>query len=95
MSDGTSLNASVTAFLAMNETLPNASMTYKANAAFDFKNGTVVRHYVHSSNREDYLGKTLVRDVKYNSKTGLLLLSPREKMLGVSFSLLWKPYNSP
>ena len=40
---------------------------------------------------DDYVGKTLVRGVKYEADTGELMLSPKEKVMGVAFSLLWRP----
>jgi hypothetical protein len=50
-----------------------------------------VSHFVKAANRDDYVGKTLVRGVKYEAATGELVLSPKEKVMGVAFSLLWRP----
>ena len=48
------------------------------------------RDLVESSNRDDYVNRTLVRGVRFNQKDELLL-DPKEKFLGVSISLLWRP----
>ena len=97
---GELLNATVQAFLefetyGQNITAQNVSSTleYEAVAVFNFTDvpRTVVSHFVKAANRDDYVGKTLVRGVKYEADTGELVLSPKEKVMGVAFSLLWRP----
>ena len=85
------LNATVKAFLGgQNITSQNFSsaLSYEAVATFNFTENTV-SHFVTAANRDDYLGKKLVRGVKYNDE-GDLVLAPREKVMGVAFSLLWR-----
>jgi hypothetical protein len=90
------LNATVKAFLGgQNITTENnvsSTLSYEAAATFNFTDSEqwTVTHYVTSANRDDYVGKTLIRGVKYNDE-GNLVLAPREKVMGVSFSLLWRP----
>lgn len=96
---GKLLNATVQAFLGFetygqNITAQNVSSTleYEAVAVFNFTDvPRTVSHFVKAANRDDYVGKTLVRGVKYEADTGELVLSPKEKVMGVAFSLLWRP----
>jgi len=96
---GELLNATVQAFLefetyGQNITAQNVSSTleYEAVAVFNFTDvPRTVSHFVKAANRDDYVGKTLVRGVKYEADTGELVLSPKEKVMGVAFSLLWRP----
>ena len=69
-------------------------MEYEAVAVFNFTDlPRTVSHKVFAANRDDYVGKTLVRGVKYEGDKGEgeLVLSPREKVMGVAFFLLWRP----
>jgi len=85
------LNATVAAFLKMNVTAPHTTSTlwYRGFAEVDLL-AWKVSHLVESSNRDDYVNRTLVRGVRFNQKDELLL-DPKEKFLGVSISLLWRP----
>ena len=79
----------VEAFLRMDEsTAPRNTLRYVATAAI---NGTTVRHIVVESSEQNYVGRTLVRDVKFDSETSKLVLAPKEKFLGASFALVWMP----
>ena len=70
----------------------SSTLEYKAVAVFNFTDvPRTVSHFVKAANRDDYVGKTLVRGVKYEAATGELVLSPKEKVMGVAFSLLWRP----
>ena len=83
------LNATVAAFLKMNVTAPHTTSTLwylLQRWTCSWK----VSHLVESSNRDDYVNRTLVRGVRFNQKDELLL-DPKEKFLGVSISLLWRP----
>jgi|AntAceMinimDraft_5_1070358.scaffolds.fasta_scaffold42713_1 hypothetical protein len=66
------------------------TMRYEADATLFLTNSSV-EHRISSSNRNDYLNRTLKRRVFYDTDTNLLTLTPEEKILGVSFALLWKP----
>ena len=71
-------------------------MEYEAVAVFNFTDlPRTVSHKVFAANRDDYVGKTLIRGVKYEGDVDKgdekLVLSPREKVMGVAFSLLWRP----
>jgi len=79
----------VEAFLRMDEsTAPRNTLRYVATASI---NGTTVRHIVVESSEQNYVGRTLVRDVKFDSETSKLVLAPKEKFLGASFALVWMP----
>ena len=95
------LNVTVKAFLEFEMygksiTAQNVSSTleYEARVVFNFTAvPRTISHFVFAANRDDYVGKTLVRGVKYerDKGEGELVLSPREKVMGVAFSLLWRP----
>jgi len=72
----------------------SSTLEYEARVFFNFTAvPRTVSHFVFAANRDDYVGKTLVRGVKYEGDKGEgeLVLSPREKVMGVAFFLLWRP----
>jgi hypothetical protein len=98
------VNASVSVTLNLEDTKDNQcqqcssqdcsklkkELIYSGSALFDLREGTV-QHIVRYSNREDYVGKTLMRGLSYYGNVSRLLLTPNEKVLGIKFALLWKP----
>lgn len=70
----------------------NNTLCYEAVATLHLANRSVT-HVVKSSNRMDYVGKTLTRSVRYEENENLLILTPEEKVLGTAFALLWTPWN--
>lgn len=97
------INATVKAFLefetygqSMAAQNVSSTLEYEARAVFNFTDvEQTVSHFVFAANRDDYVGKTLIRGVKYEGDVDKgdekLVLSPREKVMGVAFSLLWRP----
>ena len=74
----------------------SSTLEYEARVFFNFTAvPRTVSHFVFAANRDDYVGKTLIRGVKYEGDVDKgdekLVLSPREKVMGVAFSLLWRP----
>lgn len=88
-SRGAFLTATVSAVMSGGAILKD-TMRYEADATLFLTNSSV-EHRISSSNRNDYLNRTLKRRVFYDTDTNLLTLTPEEKILGVSFALLWKP----
>jgi hypothetical protein len=95
--EGVYLNMTVKAFLQnaaqRNEGNVSSILSYSGDATLSYYGGDnmTVTHSIKTSNRDDYLGQNVVRSVSYDAKNSTLLLTPHERMLGVTFALLWMP----
>jgi len=66
---------------------------YEGEAKLHAHNSTVI-HIVDNTNRDEYMGRELIRAVSFtdsNVDNANLLLTPKEKVNGVAFALLWTP----
>ena len=70
----------------------NNTLRYEADVVLHLKNMTAV-HTITATNREDYKGRTLTRNISYDRKTDQLTLTPKETMFGFAFALVWTPFN--